>query len=347
MSDSASASTLVDDDVPDMTTCDDNDSLAFPCAPTDPEQDLYPTPFEDTSTICSVDAFIGPRSRTDRLLPLTSDVLSPLSSPFPLSPSNHSQSFWDFPFPSLRTRKRSVSVSSIQSQGSCSSQPLFGFVSERKLSRLRRPPLLSSTSSTSSTSTTDSLQTKVGVAVDVKILVPAETNTAVPLIKTRSSLKSKNSPGKKKQCCVKFVETPIFYEEAHEYDACGVDEDLIKSIPSSKPKPTPSTDTQKGTTHMGLTKLKSLVKGSLKRRSGERDRREPPDLGRDRQATPAFRLEVDVELVDDSARPRISGPYPMSVAARRRRAALSEGKGTGSSGGNGFRSFWGRLSHPA
>ena len=96
---------------------------------------------------------------------------------------------------------------------------------------------------------------------------------------------------------------------------------------------------------MGLTKLKSLVKGSLKKRSGERDRHEHQHLGRDRQAVPVVRLEVVVEPVDGSARPRISGPYPMSVAARQRRAALSESKATGSTGGNGFRSFWGRLSH--
>ena len=273
--------------------------------------------------------------------------MSPSLSPFPLSPSSHPHSFWEFPFPSFRTRKQSVSSSSIQSQGSCSSQPLFGFVSERKLSRLRRPPLLSSTASASSTSTTDSLQTKVGVDVDVKVLIPVETNTAVPL-KTRSSLKSKDSSGKKKQCYVKFVETPIvYYEQAYECDACEVDEDLVKPIPPPTPKPTPYTDTQRATTHLGLTKLKSLVKGSLKKRSGERDRREPQDLGRDRQATPVVRPEVDVEPVNDSVRPRISGPYPMSVAARQRRAASSEGKGTGSTGGNGFRSFWGRLSHPA
>jgi len=98
---------------------------------------------------------------------------------------------------------------------------------------------------------------------------------------------------------------------------------------------------------MGLTKLKSLVKGSLKKRSGERDRREPQNLGRDHQATPVIRPEVDVEPVNDSARPRISGPYPMAVAARQRRAAPGEGKVGGSTGGNGFRSFWGRLSHPA
>jgi hypothetical protein len=172
--------------------------------------------------------------------------------------------------------------------------------------------------------------------------------TAVPL-KTRSSLKSKSSPGKKKQCCVKFVETPIvYYEQAYEYDACGVDEDdLVKPIPPPKPKPTSSTDTQKPTTHMGLTKLKSLVKVSLKKRSGERDRREPRNFGRELQAMPVVRLEVDVEPVNGSARPRISGPYPMSVAARQRRVASGEGKATGSTGGNGFRSFWGRLSHPA
>ena len=268
-------------------------------------------------------------------------MTSPPSSPFHLSPSNHSHSFWDFPLPSFRKRKQSVSISSIQSQSSYSSQPLFGFVSERKLSGLRRPSLLTSTTSASSTSTTNSLQTKVGVDVDVKIIVPEK-------ITTRSSLKSKNSPGKKKQCCVKFVETPIVhYEQAYEYDVCEVDEDdFVKPIPPPKPKPTTSADTQKATTHMGLTKLKSLVKGSLKRRSGERDRHEPPNLGRDHQAVPTIRPEV-VELVNDSARPRISGPYPMSVAARQRRAALSEGKATGSAGGNGFRSFWGRLSHPA
>jgi len=291
---------------------------------------------------------IGPRSRTDRLLPKlssTDDVTSPLSSSFPLSPSNNAHSFWEFPLP-FRKRRQSVSVSSIQSQGSYTSQPLFGFVSERKLSGLRRPPLLSSTASASSTSTTDSLQTKVGVDVDVKMLVPGKTKTAVPL-KTRSSLKSKDSPGKKKQCCVKFAETPIvYYEETYEYDACEADEeDFVKPIPSSKPKPNTSTDTQKATTHMGLTKLKSLVKGSLKKRSGERDRHEPRILGRDRQAVPVVRPEVDVEPVNGSARPRISGPYPMSVAARQRRAALSEGKVVGSTGGNGFRSFWGRLSH--
>jgi len=182
----------------------------------------------------------------------------------------------------------------------------------------------------------------------VKILVPEKTKTAVPL-KTRSSLKSKNSPGKKKKkCCVKFAETPIvYYEQAYEYDVCEVDEDdFVKPTPPPKPKPTPSTDTQKATTHMGLTKLKKLVKGSLKKRSGERDRHEPPNLGRDRQAVPVIRPEVDVEHVNDSARPRISGPYPMSVATRQRRAALGEGKATGSTGGNGFRSFWGRLSHP-
>lgn len=353
MSDSASASTLVDDDMPYIMTCDDNDTLAFPCVSTDSEPDLYPTSFEDTSTICSADAdpYIGPRSRTDHLLPKhpsSQDVTSPPSSPFPLSPSSHPHSFWDFPFPSFRTRKLSVSVSSIQSQGSCSSQPLFGFVSERKMSRLRRPPLLSSTASASSTSTTDSLQTKVGVDVDVKILVPAETTTAVPL-KTRSSLKSKNSPGKKKQCCVKFVETPIvYYEQAHEYDVCEDDEDdIVKPTPPPKLTHTTSTDSQKATTHMGLTKLKSLVKGSLRKRSGERDRHEPEHLGRDRQAMPTIRPEVDVEPVNDSARPRISGPFPMSAAPRQRRAALGEGKATVSTGGNGLRSLWGRLSHPA
>lgn len=185
----------------------------------------------------------------------------------------------------------------------------------------------------------------MGVDVDVKIiLVPEKTKTAVPLA-TRSSLKSKNSPGKKKKCCVKFVETPIVY---YEYDACEVDdEDLVKPISLPKPKPTTPADTQKATTHMGLTKLKSLVKGSLKKRSGERDRREPHNLGRDHQATPAIRLEVNVEPVNDSPRPRISGPYPMSVAVRQRRTALSERKATGSTGGNGFRSFLGRLSHPA
>ena len=264
-----------------------------------------------------------------------------MTSP-PSSPFHPSHSFWDFPLPSFRKRKQSVSVSSIQSQGSYSSQPLFGFVSERKLSGLRRPSLLTSTTSASSASTTDSLQTKVGVDVDVKILVPEK-------IKTRSSLKSKNSSGKKKQCCVKFAETPIVhYEQAYEYDVCEVDEDdFVKPIPPPKPKPTASTDTQKATTHLGLTKLKSLVKCSLKKRSGERDRHEPPNLGRDRQAVPAIRPEVRVEPVNDSARPRISGPYPMSVAARQRRSALSEGKVAGSTGGNGFRSFWGRLSHPA
>jgi len=348
MSDSASASTLVDDDVPDMMTCDDNDILAFPCVSTDPE--FYPAPFEDTSTICSTDTdlMIGPRSRTDRLLPKlppADDVTSFLSSPLPLSPSNNLHTFWEFPLP-FRKRKQSVSVSSIQSQGSYSNQPLFGFVSERKLSGLRRPPLLSSTASGSSTSTTDSLQTKVGVDVDVRIPVPEKTKTAVPL-KTRSSLKSKNSPGKRKQCCVKFVETPIvYYEEAYEHNACEVDEeDFIKPIPPPKPKPSTPTDTQKASPHMGLTKLKSLVKGSLKKRSGERDRHEPQNLGRDRQAVPVIRPEVDAEPVNDSARPRISGPYPMSVAARQRRAALSEGKVAASTGGNGFRSFWGRLSH--
>jgi hypothetical protein len=117
--------------------------------------------------------------------------------------------------------------------------------------------------------------------------------------------------------------------------------------PLPKPKPTTSPDTQKATTHIGLTKLKSLVKGSLKKRSGERNRHEPQSLGRDRQAAPAIRPEVDVEHVNDSARPRISGPYPMSVAARQRRVAMSEGKATGSTGGNGFKSLWGRLSHPA
>ena len=353
-----------------MMIYDDNDSLAFPCdlvrfytalsltlfqtllfSKTDTDPDFYPTPFEDTSTICSADTdpLIGPRSRTDRPLPKLpppDDAISPSSPSFPLSPSNHSHSFWDFPLP-FRKRKQSVSISSIQSQGSYSGQPLFGFVSERKLSGLRRPPLLASTTSGSSTSTTDSLQTKVGVDVDVKVLVPEKMKTAVPL-KTRSSLKSKSSPGKKKQCCVKFAETPIFYyEQAYEYDVCEVDdEDLVKPIPPPKPKPTTSTDTQKATTHMGLTKLKSLVKGSLKKRSGERDRHEPQNLGRDRQAAPVIRPEVDVEPVNDSARPRISGPYPMSVAARQRRAALSEGKAVGSTGGNGFRSLWGKLSHP-
>ena len=172
--------------------------------------------------------------------------------------------------------------------------------------------------------------------------------TAVPL-KTRSSLKSKNSPGKKKQCCVKFAETPIvYYEQSYEYDVCEIDEeDFAKPTPLSKPKPTTPTETQKATTHIGLTKLKSLVKGSLRKRSGERDRHEPQQLGRDRQAVPVIRPEVDVEPIDCSARPRISGPYPMSVAARQRRAALSEGKAAGSTGGNGFRSFFGRLAHPA
>lgn len=348
-----------------MTTCDDNDSLAFPCVSVsfyrtlslsffpilsfskiNPEPEFCPTLFEDTSTICSADTdlLIGPRSRTDRLLPrhpLTDNVTSPL----PPSPPNPPHS-WELPFPSFRTRKQSVSVSSVQSQSSNSNQPLFGFVSERKLSPLRRAPLLSSTASASSTSTTDSLQTKVGVDVDVKSLAPGETKTAVPL-KTRSSLKSKNSPGKKKRCCVKFVETPIvYYQRGYECDTCEGDEgDLVKPIPPPKPKPTTSTDTEKATTHMGLTKLKSLVKGSLKIRSGERDRREPQNLGRNRQARPAFGPEVDVEPVNDSARPRISGPYPMSAAARQRRAASREGKATGSTGGNGFRSFWGRLSH--
>ena len=318
---------------------------------TDPDPDFYPTLFEDTATICSTDSdpTTGPRSRTDRLppkLPTTDDLTSPSSSSIPLSPSTHPHSFWEFPLP-FRKRKQSVSVSSIQSQGSYSSQPLFGFVSERKLSGLRRPPLLSSTPSASSTSTTDSLQTKVGVDVDVKIIVLEKTKTAVPL-KTRSSLKSKNSPGKKKQCCVKFAETPIvYYEQADEYDVCEVDEeDLVKPIFPPKPKPTTSADTQKATTHIGLTKLKSLVKGSLKKRSGERDRHEPQNIGRDRQAAPTVRPDVDVEPVYDSARPRISGPYPMAVAARKRRTALGEGKATGSTGGNGFRSFWGRLSHP-
>jgi hypothetical protein len=37
----------------------------------------------------------------------------------------------------------------------------------------------------------------------------------------------------------------------------------------------------------------------------------------------------------------------MSVSARQRRVAMSEGKATGSTGGNGFKSLWGRLSHPA
>lgn len=348
-----------------MTTCDDNDSLAFPCVSVgfhgtlppsffltllflkaDPEPELCQTPFEDTSTICSTDTDLtGPRSRTDRLPPRRS-LVETVTSPFPLSPSNNSHS-WELPFPSFRTRKQSVSVSSIQSQSSYSSQPLFGFVSERKLSPLRRPPLLSSTASASSTSTTDSLQTKVGVDVDVKILVPEETKTAVPL-KTRSSLKSKNSPGKKKQCCVKFVETPIvYYERTYECDVCEADEDdLAKPIPPPKLQPTSSTDTRRATTYMGLTKLKSLVKGSLKMRS-ERDRREPQDLGRDRQARPTIRQEVDVELVDDPVRPRISGPLPMSAAAKQRRTASREGKIMGSTGGNGFRSFWGRLSHPA
>ena len=294
---------------------------------------------------------IGPRCRTDRHLPKlppVDNLTSPLSPSFPLSPTNHPHSFWDFPLPPFRKRKQSVSVSSIQSQGSNSSQPLFGFVSERKLSGLRRPPLLASATSASSASTTDSLQTKVGVDVDVKIIVPEKMKTAVPL-KTRSSLKSKNSPGKKKQCCVKFAETPIvYYEQAYEYDVCEVDEvDFVKPTPLPKPKPTTSPNTQKATTHIGLTRLKSLVKGSLKKRSGERDRHEPQHLGRDRQAVPAIRPEVDVERVDDSARPRISGPYPMSVAARQRRVAMSEGKATGSTGGNGFKSFWGRLSHPA
>jgi len=206
--------------------------------------------------------------------------------------------------------------------------------------------MLASAASTSSTSTTDSSQTRVGVDVDVKIFVPEKTKTAVPL-KTRSSLKSKGSPGKKKQCCVKFAETPVvYYEQAYEYDVYEVDEeDFVKPTPPSKPKPTTSTNTQKATTHMGLTKLKSLVKGSLKRRSGERDRHELQNLGRDRRAAPVARPEVVVEPVNDTARPRISGPYPMSVAARQRRAALSEGKAVGSTGGNGFRSFWGRLSH--
>ena len=180
----------------------------------------------------------------------------------------------------------------------------------------------------------------------MKFFVPDKAKTAVPL-KTRSSLKSKGSAGKKKQCCVKFVETPIvYYEQAYEYDACEVDEeDFVKPTPPPKPKPTTSTNTQKATTHIGLTKLKSLVKGSLKKRSGERDRHELQNLGRDRQAAPVIRQEVVVEPVNGSARPRISGPYPMSVAARQRRAALGEGKATGSTGGNGFRSFWGRLSH--
>jgi len=347
MSDSASASTLVDDDVPDMTTCDDNDSLAFPCVSTEPELEVYQIPFEDTSTICSTDTgLIGGRSRTDRLLLKRSQTENTVS-PFPLFPSGHTHS-WELPFPSFRTRKQSVSVSSIQSQGSCSSQPLFGFVSERKLSPLRRAPLLSSTASASSTSTADSLQTKVGVDVDVKINVSEEKKTAVPL-KTKSSLKSKGSPGKKKQCGVKFAETPIiYYQQAYECDGCEVDEDdLLKPIPPPKDRHTTPTDTQKSTTHMGLTKLKSLVKGSLKMRSGERDRREPQHFGRDRQTRPAIKPEVDVEHVNDSARPRISGPYPMSASARQRRAASSEGKVTGSTGGNGFRTLWGRLSHPA
>ena len=273
-------------------------------------------------------------------------MTSILSSPIPLSPSNPPHSFWEFPLP-FRKRKQSVSVSSIQSQGSCSSQPLFGFVSERKLSGLRRSPLLASAASVSSTSTTDSLQTRVGVDVDdVKIAVPEKVK-AVPL-KTRSSLKSKASPGQKKQCCVKFAETPIvYYEQPYEYDVCDIDEvDLDKPIPPPISKPTPSTNTQKATTHIGLTKLKSLVKGSLKKRSGERDRREPQNLGRDRQAVPVIGPEVDVEPVNDSARPRISGPYPMSVAARQRRTALSESKTVGSTGGNGFRALWGMFSHP-
>jgi len=206
--------------------------------------------------------------------------------------------------------------------------------------------MLASAASTSSTSTTDSSQTRVGVDVDVKIIIPEKTKTAVPL-KTRSSLKSKSSPGKKKQCCVKFVETPIvYYEQTYEYDVCEVDEgDFVKPAPPPKPKPTTSTNTQKAPTHMGLTKLKSLVKGSLKKRSGERDRHELQNLGRDRQAVPVIRPEVVVEPVNSSARPRISGPYPMSVAARQRRTALSESKAVGSTGGNGFRAFWGRLSH--
>jgi hypothetical protein len=239
LSDSASASTLVDDDVPDMMTYDDNDVLAFPCATTDTDPDFYPTQFEDTSTICSTDTdfVIGPRSRTDRhlpKLPSIDNLTSPLPPSFPLSPTNHLHSFWDFPLPPFRRRKQSVSVSSIQSQGSSSSQPLFGFVSERKLSGLRRPPLLASATSASSASTTDSLQTKVGVDVDVKILVSEKTKTAVPL-KTRSSLKSKNSPRKKKHCCVKFAETPIFhYEQAYEYDVCEADEvDFVKPTPST------------------------------------------------------------------------------------------------------------------
>ena len=270
--------------------------------------------------------------------------MTSLSSPFPHSPSNHPHSFWEFPLP-FRKRKQSISVSSIQSQSSYSGQPLFGFVSERKLSGLRRAPLLASTVSASSTSTTDSAQTRVGVDVDVKIFSPEKTKTAVPL-KTRSSLKSKSSPGKKKQCCVKFVDTPIYYEQAYEYDGCEVDdEDLAKPIPPPKPKPT-TTNTQKVPTHTGLAKLKSLVKGSLKKRSGERDRHELHYLGRDRQAVPAIRPEVVVEPVGSSVRPRISGPLPMSVAARQRRVALSESKAVGSTGGNGFRSFWGRLSHP-
>ena len=200
--------------------------------------------------------------------------------------------------------------------------------------------------SASSTSTTDSLQTRVGVDVDVKVFAPEKAKTAVPL-KTRSSLKSKSSPGKKKQCCVKFVETPIiYYDQAYEYDAWDVDEDdFAKPTPPPTSKPTTSTNTQKAATPIGLTKLKSLVKGSLKKRSGERDRHEP-QLGRRRQAVPVIRPEVDVELVNDSARPRISGPLPMSVAVRRRRAALSKSEAMGSTGGNGFRAFWGRFSHP-
>jgi len=347
VSDSASVSTLVDDDVPDMTTCDDNDSLAFPRASPNPEPHFRPIPFEDTSTICSTDTDLlnGPRSRTDRLLPKRLSTEN-TTLPLPVPPSNHPHS-WELPFPSFRTRKQSVSVSSIHSQGSYSSQPLFGFVSERKLSPLRRPPLLSSTTSASSTSTADSSQTKVGVDVDVKILLSGEPKTAVPL-KTRSSLKSKNSSGKKKQCCVKFVETPIvYYEQVYERDVCEADEgDFVKPIPSPKPKSVASADTQKATTHMGLTRLKSLVRGSLKMRSGERDRRDSQNLGRDRQASPVIRPEVDVEPVNDSVRPRISGPYPMSAAPRQHRAASREGKVTGSTGGNGFRSFWGRLSHP-
>ena len=352
-----------------MTTHDDNDALIFPSISVrsgnlspwtlsnsfnfkvEPEPDVYLAPFEDTSTICSTDAdlFFGSRSRTDRLLPrlpLTSDTTSPLSpSPFP---SINSHSFWEFPFPSIRTRKQSISVSSIQSQGSYSSQPLFGFVSERKMAGVRRPPLLSSTTSASSTSTTDSLQTKVGVDVDVKIIVPKEVKTAVPL-KTRSSLKSKDSPGKKKQCCVKFVEAPIiYYEQGYERDAREVSEDdLVKPIPPPKSKHTASTDTQKATTHIGLTNLKGLVKGSLKKRSSERDRREPQNLGRERQAMPVVRPAVDVEPVNDPTRRRISGPYPMSAAVRQRRTASSESKATCSTGGNGFRSFLGRLIHPA